>query len=203
MPQPRPYHHGNLREELVTAGFALTRAGGASALSMRDVTRRVDVSPTAAYRHFADRDALLAAIADRIRAGMADRMRTFEPEDASPRGLLRAVGLGYIGFALAEPGWFDVAFGTIEPASDADPGSLPPPLRLLVAALDGLAASGALDPGAREGAEWPCWSAVHGFAVLALHGPLRGLPRDAVWAAAERTVDDVIAGLLAGSVASV
>src|SRR5688572_17872553 len=99
MPEAQPYHHGNLREALVEAGLELTRQGGESALVMRDVTRRVGVSPNAAYRHFADRDALLAAIAERIRVGMADRMHEFEAADASPRGLLRAVGLGYIGFA--------------------------------------------------------------------------------------------------------
>lgn len=195
MSEGQPYHHGNLREALVEAGLDLTRSGGERALVMRDVTGRVGVSPNAAYRHFADRDALLEAIAERIREHMADRMHALEPADRSPRALLRAVGLGYIGFALAEPGWFEVAFSTIEPRQDASAeASLPPPLRLLVAALDELAASGELQ--AREGAEWPCWSAVHGFALLALHGPLRGLDPDAVWSAAERTVDDVIAGLL-------
>lgn len=195
MPEAQPYHHGNLREALVEAGLELTRQGGESALVMRDVTRRVGVSPNAAYRHFADRDALLAAIAERIRAGMADRMHEFEAADASPRGLLRAVGLGYIGFALAEPGWFEVAFSTIDPPDAADGADPPLPLQLLLAALDALADAGELTE--REGAEWPCWSAVHGFATLALHGPLRGLPPEQLWVAAERTVDDVIAGLLA------
>lgn len=195
MPVGQPYHHGNLREALVEAGLDLTRSGGERALVMRDVTGRVGVSPNAAYRHFADRDALLEAIAERIREDMAAHMHALEPADRSPRELLRAVGLGYIGFALAEPGWFEVAFSTIEPRRDASgQASLPPPLRLLVAALDELAASGEL--AVREGAEWPCWSAVHGFALLALHGPLRGLDEDALWEAAERTVDDVIAGLL-------
>lgn len=196
MPEGQPYHHGNLREALIEAGLELTRTGGERALVMRDVTGRVGVSANAAYRHFADRDALLEAIAERIRQGMADRMHALEPADRSPRALLRAVGLGYIGFALAEPGWFEVAFSTIEPRRDASgEASLPPPLRLLVAALDELAAAGELAQ--REGAQWPCWSAVHGFSLLALHGPLRGLAPAEVWAAAERTVDDVIAGLLA------
>jgi AcrR family transcriptional regulator len=196
MPGGQPYHHGNLREALVEAGLELTRSGGERALVMRDVTGRVGVSANAAYRHFADRDALLEAIADRIRHGMADHMHALEPADRSPRALLRAVGLGYIGFALTEPGWFEVAFSAIQARPDASgEASLPPPLLLLVAALDALAASGEL--AVREGAEWPCWSAVHGFALLALHGPLRALAPDELWAAAERTVDDVITGLLA------
>jgi AcrR family transcriptional regulator len=201
MPQPSPsrttYHHGNLRTALVDVGLGLTRSGGSSALVLRDVARVAGVSPSATYRHFADRESLLAAVAARIQDQMADRMRA-ERTHAAPsaaRDRLRAVGLGYIGFALQEPGWFDVAFTDIT----AVPGGprVPAPLAALVEALDGLVAEGELSPSARAGAEWPCWSAVHGFALLALRGPLRGLPRRAVWAEAERTVDAIIAGVLA------
>lgn len=190
------YHHGNLREALVDAGLALTRTGGASALVLRDVARAAAVSPSAAYRHFDDLDALRAAVATRIQERMADRMRA-EQTDAAPvpaRARLRAVGLGYVAFAIQEPGWFDVAFSEI-PAPGTGP--LPAPLASLVDALDGLVAEGELPPGAREGAEWPCWSAVHGFALLVLHGPLCGTPTTTVWTAAERTVDAIISGLLA------
>lgn len=190
----QPYHHGNLREALLDVALELSRDGGAKALSLRDVTRRVGVSPTAAYRHFADRDALVAAVAERIQDGMTGRMQEAAPQGTSPRDLLRAVGLGYIGFALAEPGWFDVAFGTID--VDPDGTTLPGPLLMLVTALDGLVASGELDAAARPGAEWPCWSAVHGFARLALHGPIGRLAPEEVHAAAARTVDTTIAGLL-------
>ncbi|WP_354003060.1 WHG domain-containing protein [Microbacterium elymi] len=79
----------------------------------------------------------------------------------------------------------------------ADAAPLPAPLAALVTALDALVDEGALPADERSGAEWPCWSAVHGFARLALHGPLRALPAADVWAAAERTVDAVITGLLA------
>lgn len=205
------YHHGNLREALVEAGLELTRAGGPAALVLRDVTRRVGVSPNAAYRHFADRDALLAAVAEAIQQGMVERM---EAARGSARGrrpdpvrALRAVGLGYVDFALAEPGWFETAFGmssalpaAVDPQpADALPPSaqLPPPLARLVEALDGLVAAGLLDPRRRRGAEWPCWSAVHGFALLALGGPLRGQPPRVLRREAERTVDAVVAGLLA------
>lgn len=189
------YHHGNLREALVSAGLELTRAGGPDALALRDVTRRVGVSPNAAYRHFADREALLTEIAARIQQGMAERMHEIEAAGTtSPRAALRAVGLGYIGFARSEPGWFEVAFSSTE----AVPGAsvVPPPLAMLVSSLDRLIESGELDAASRPGAEWPCWSAVHGFALLALHGPLRALPEAEVSAAAERTVDAIIAGLL-------
>ncbi|WP_460811178.1 TetR-like C-terminal domain-containing protein [Microlunatus endophyticus] len=105
-----------------------------------------------------------------------------------------------MGFALAEPGWFDTAFSHAGALSDADPDAPSArPLQMLTAALDALVDSGELPTGSRPGAEWPCWSAVHGFALLALGGPLQGHPEADVWAAAERTVDAAIAGLLAGS----
>lgn len=109
--------------------------------------------------------------------------------------------MGYIGFALAEPGWFAVAFFPApgeEPGAESHPGTPPaeaPPFQMLVRALDALVAAGALDPPAREGAEWPCWSAVHGFAELAIHGPLRALPAEQLQALAARTVTAIVAGL--------
>lgn len=199
------YHHGNLREALLEAGLELTRSGGAAALVLRDVTRRVGVSPNAAYRHFADRDSLLVAVADRIQHGIADRMRSPDHSErvaaapASARDRLRAVGLGYISFALAEPGWFDTAFANVGLRLAADPQATPPvPVQLLLSALDDLVETGELAPEQRPGAEWPCWSAVHGFALMALTGPLRNRPAEEIWSAAERTVDAIITGVLAG-----
>jgi len=198
MPQPSvaraSYHHGNLRSALVEVGLELTRTGGASALVLRDVARHAGVSPSATYRHFADRESLLAAVATRIQDRMAEQMRV----DAAPRTArerLRAVGLGYIGFALQEPGWFDVAYSDLAAVPGGD--HVPAPLTALVGALDALVHEGSLAPAQRPGAEWPCWSAVHGFALLALRGPLRSMPPDAVRGAAERTVDAIITGLLA------
>jgi AcrR family transcriptional regulator len=185
------YHHGDLRAALIDAGLQLTRAGGPDALTIREATRRVGVSPNAAYRHFADREALLAAVATAIQHQMTARMRTSVRRRGSTE-LLRAVGIGYIKFALDEPGWFAVAFFG---ASQSNQTSSAPPYLALVDALDAMVDAGALAPGRRDGAEWPCWSAVHGFAELALHGPLRGVSRRRVESLAQRTVDDIIAGL--------
>jgi AcrR family transcriptional regulator len=185
------YHHGDLRAALIDAGLQLTRAGGPDALTIREATRRAGVSPNAAYRHFADREALLAAVATAIQLRMAARMRASVRRRGSSE-LLRAVGIGYIKFALDEPGWFAVAFFgaglTNETASAA-------PYLALVEALDAMVAAGALSPERRNGAEWPCFSAVHGFAELALRGPLRSASRRDVELLAQRTVDDIIAGM--------
>ena len=199
------YHHGNLRLALIDAALELTRTGGSKGLVLRDVTRAVGVSPNAAYRHFADRESLRAAVATRIQAEMVERMLALQPQ-ANPgmseaRARLTAVGLGYISFALAEPGWFDVAFGGPDAFGAASPESneaaaVPAPLAFLLDALDALVDSGELAPAARAGAEWPCWSAVHGCALLALHGPLGRQPADVIQAAARRTVDAAITGIL-------
>lgn len=201
----RRYHHGNLLTALVDAGLDLTREGGPAALGLREATRRVGVSPNAAYRHFSDRGALLGAVAGRVRELMAEQMAGrpvgAPGDDAAQhaRARLHAVGMGYIEFALAEPGWFAVAFFPApgdEPGAhpDADPAGAPP-FQMLCEALDALVEARALDPRARAGAEWPCWSAVHGFAELAIHGPLRGLPTGEARALADRTVTAIIAGL--------
>lgn len=199
------YHHGNLRTALVDAGLELTRSGGPGALSLREATRRAGVSPTAAYRHFADREALLAAIAVRVQDAMAERMASYRSDDKGPDARLRAVGLGYIDFAVTEPGWFELAFfgpesGRGPRAADTDltPVRVPPPFALLTAALDHLVETGVLSVDDRVGAEWPCWSAVHGFAELVVHGPLHGRPRAEISALAARTVDVAITGVLAG-----
>lgn len=185
------YHHGDLRAALIDAGLHLTRTGGPDALTIREATRRVGVSPNAAYRHFADREALLQAVATTIQHRMTARMRTSVRRRGSTE-LLRAVGIGYIKFALDEPGWFAVTFfGVGQPDETASA----PPYLALVEALDAMVNNGTLSPERRDGAEWPCWSAVHGFAELALHGPLRRASRRQVELLAQRTVDDIIGGI--------
>ncbi|MFC9474576.1 TetR/AcrR family transcriptional regulator [Nocardia sp. NPDC056952] len=185
------YHHGDLAAALVEAGLELTRAGGPDALTIRAVTRQVGVTPNAAYRHFPDRRALLRAVSAAIESRMAEGM---ERGPATGRASLRAVGLGYIGFALLEPGWFAVAFfgaGDTSPESVVDS----PAYLALADALDMMVHIGDLAPAARAGATWSCWSTVHGFAELALRGPLRHLDPTELWPLAEQAVDTVIAGL--------
>jgi AcrR family transcriptional regulator len=196
------YHHGDLRTALIDAGLHLTRTGGPGALTIREATRRVGVSPNAAYRHFTDREALLSAVATAIQHRMAARMhgsaRRRGSTEVQACDRLRAVGVGYIKFALDEPGWFTVAFFGADPtglADEQDETAAAPPYLALVEALDAMVNAGVLSPERRDGAEWPCWSAVHGFAELVLRGPLRTARRRDVEALAGRTVDDIIAGV--------
>ena len=176
---PRP--RGAVRSALIEAGFELARSGGPDAVVLREVTRKVGVVPNAAYRHFPDRDALLAAVRDEavreLARRMADGMNQVRAGSHTPTGArlrLRAVGAAYLDFARTEPGLFDTAFTAADhPMSGAEDEPLP--LEHLQAALDDLVQAGILEPARRPGIEYPTWATVHGLAVL-LRGPLRSLP---------------------------
>lgn len=211
MAQNGTYHHGNLRADLIAAGLDLTRSGGPEALSLREATRAAGVTPSAAYRHFASRQALVAAVAAQVQDRMAERMLAHWPRGSgaeAARARLHAVGIGYIEFALAEPGWFAMFFGPEPPVDSGAPGPqddpgaparVPPPFALLTKALDELAEAGQLSASARTDAEWPCWSAVHGFAHLAIAGPLRDVGDAHRRRLAEATVTAIIDGVCARS----
>lgn len=199
----QPYHHGDLRAALLEAALTSTRAGGPAALSLREVTRTVGVSPAAAYRHFSDRSLLLRAVALEVqeRMGQTMRRRMRAPRNATPgeRALrrLRGVGLGYIAFALDEPGWFEAAFfgDATDRPTDVPITAPPPPFALLTVALDECVEAGLLTDDRRPDAEFTCWSAVHGCAELLIHGPLRDADAATKRRITERTVDDIIAGV--------
>lgn len=205
--KPRPYHYGDLGSALVEAGLALTRTGGPSALRLREVTRSLGVSPSAAYRHFADQCALVMAVADRaqdlLASAMLDKMNalaecTHGVEWALAR--LRGVGLGYINFAVTEPGWFELAILTfdkppVEASSVTTKGQVPPPYQLLLHALDEMVDAGVISSKQRIHAEWSCWSAVHGFADLATRGPLQTQSRATIDHLAAHVVNTAIQGI--------
>jgi AcrR family transcriptional regulator len=181
------YHHGDLRHALVDAGLDMARAGGPEAVVLREATRRAGVTANAAYRHFADREALLHEVCTRAQSAVA---RSIEAELAQvreqapaerARARFRAVGVGYIRFARAEPGLFRTAFffpvDLRRSQSEEGAGeSGRNPFQLLSDALDDMRAAGLLDETARRGAEFVAWSAVHGLAILAISGPLRAMP---------------------------
>jgi AcrR family transcriptional regulator len=173
----RSYHHGNLRPALVEAAVELARTKGPEGVVLREVARRTGVSHNAAYRHFTDREQLLAEVAfwamGRLEQAMEERLatvRTREPA-ARARQRLREVGRAYVEFALAEPGLFEVAFSA-QLHSDDEAGG---PYGLLNRVLDELVDVGVLAARRRPGAEVACWAGVHGFAMLHLQGPLRGV----------------------------
>jgi AcrR family transcriptional regulator len=146
----------------------------------------VGVVPNTAYRHFGDRDALLAAVRDEavreLARRMADGMSQVRAGAHTPTGArlrMQAVGRAYLEFARTEPGLFDTAFAAADhPMSSATDGPEPDerqPLEYVQGALDDLVQTGLLEATRRPNIEYPVWAAVHGLATL-LRGPLRALP---------------------------
>jgi AcrR family transcriptional regulator len=180
---------GAVRAGLIAAGVELARAGGPDAVVLREATRLVGVVPNAAYRHFADRDELLAAVCAAAMAELGDRMaegvsRVSGPRDDPNAAFLRlgAIGSAYLRFAHEEPGLFATAFAVpdehayIAPSEEAGGDVVDrSPLGQLRSALDALVDAGVLRPADRPGVEFPIWSGVHGLAVLTGQGPLRDI----------------------------
>lgn len=186
------YHHGNLREELVRVARELARVDGADAIGIREATRQVGVTARAAYRHFADRDAFVSAVAVSVLDEMAATIAARQADADDGTALLTAVGEGYIAFALDEPGWFDVAFFAMGEKVQAGGRS---PYTLLEESLEALVAEGRLAADRVGDAAMTCWSGVHGFATLTSRGPLRALPRETIDDQARVVVADLVAAV--------
>lgn len=209
MSRKNRYHHGDLRTALIDAGLALARADGMSAVTVRTVTREAGVSPSAAYRHFDDRHALVVAVAMAAQGHLAAAIdKRIGPLVANAKNAadaavvrLRGIGLGYIDFALTEPGLYELALLTFDPGpSEGEPSvqvehEVPAAFAMLLAALDECLDAGVLTAAEREHAEWPCWSAVHGFADIATRGPLRDQDPAVLERLGAHVVDRIIAGL--------
>ena len=213
-PKRETYRHGDLRRALVAASVEMARRGGPEAVVLREATRRAGVAPSAAYRHFADRGALLDAVCSAALAELARAMeaelaglpRDGEPDgkphggSAAARARFGAVGRGYLRFAREEPGLFRTAVSASENLGDtASPAKAGKsgltPFQLLGSALDGLVEVGVLPLERRPGAEFLAWSAVHGLAMLLIDGPLRGLDEVTGDDVGRRLIDMVERGL--------
>lgn len=202
----KTFRHGDLSNALVMAGLEMARAGGPNAVILREATRQAGVSPNAAYRHFAGQAELLAAVRSaclsRLAAAIEEEMNKCRPgrdPQTFARKSLRAVGMGYLGFAMKEPGMFRTAFSVPPLVQSTDPANTAAmgmnPFQLLSLALDRMQESGLLGKKCRQDAEYLAWSAVHGLALLALEGPLHTMRRESVLELGERLVVMVERGL--------
>ncbi len=175
MSTSRRYHHGELGPALLASALALLAEDGVEALSLREVARRAGVSAMAPYRHYADKNALVAAVAAHGFRGLENALRTAD-EAAPPGQALVAQAVAYVRYALANPMLFRLMFGAKRP------GAVPE-----VASDQGVAAAGAAayavlsrrvaaetpDAGDRDARTLGCWSLVHGLALLFLDGEIR------------------------------
>lgn len=186
-----PYHHGNLRTALVEQGLVLLEASDQADLSLRELARRVGVSANAAYRHFANKDALLAALAaEGFRRFNVTQIRaaTGEVDQASS---FRQAGRAYVQFAQDNPALFRLMFGRstakeeTEELKQASQASFET-LKMAVAQLAGLPID---DPQVTVKA-MIAWSLVHGLSHLALDGRL-----DHLGEGANAVIDQIISHL--------
>jgi AcrR family transcriptional regulator len=195
MPQ-RPYHHGDLRQALLDAAAELLRTGGPEALTLRAAARAAGVSQTAPYRHFADRRALVAAVAEAAFARLGAAIGRAVQRGAPGVPALRRGMAAYVAFARAHPAEYRVMFGP----ELAPSGDLP---ELGAAALgvfgllrDGIARlqqGGALGPGDPGRMAITAWATLHGLAMLVLDGQTA-----ATGQSADALVDAATGLLLAG-----
>jgi AcrR family transcriptional regulator len=161
------YHHGDLRAACLRAALELLEEGGSTALSLRAVARLAGVSPTAPYRHYPDRDALVSAVAAVGYRELAEQLAAANPTPATP-DQLADVAVAYVRFALQRPAMFRVMF-----AEPCDPTS-----------SERVAATAAITqyvedivrrcfPRAAPAAmSTAVWALVHGLAFLYLDGKL-------------------------------
>ena len=182
------YHHGDLRNALLETALRLVAERGAEGFSLREAARAVGVSPGAAYRHFADKAALLGALSADGHARLAAAMERALARLSAPPGSAAhaaasfvAIGAAYVDFAVAHPAHFRVMFGPCKPGEE-DLACLAALGRdtyeILVDVLDELVAAGLVRAEARAGAELPAWSLVHGIASLLVDGAISLSPRD-------------------------
>jgi len=176
-PTRASYHHGDLRRTLLDTALRLIAERGPEGFSLREAAREVGVSPAAAYRHFADKPELFAALAAEGHGLLASAMekaaaRVDAPEPrARAVATLVAIGRTYVDFAVKNPSFFRVMFGSHMQEEGYRPACAPSgrdAYQILAATLDGLVAAGAVPAERRPGAEIAAWSAVHGFSTLLL-----------------------------------
>jgi len=169
-PELARYHHGALRPALLDAADVLLDEGGTGAVSLREAARRAGVSPTAAYRHFDSKEALLAAVAAR---GFHDFAAALDEAAHLSNDPLSARGVAYVHFALTRPGRFRLMFGPAIRDKSRHPDLLQAAENAFGRFAQFVAASGAGDRNPREAAV-AAWALVHGLAQLAIDGMLPG-----------------------------
>ncbi len=172
----RPYHHGNLRRALLDEALATIRTEGVNGLTLREIGTKLGVSRTALYRHFADKGALLTAVATEGFRTLRQQLVTAWEEGGRGQAAFQAMGVAYIRFAATNPSHYRVMFGSFvdpedqEPALTAEAGGA---FQALVDALAALRHDAVVRGDDTVLMAKFVWSVVHGVAMLGIDGQLR------------------------------
>jgi AcrR family transcriptional regulator len=163
------YHHGNLRSTLITIGVELLAQNGAKSLSLRSVAKQAGVSHNAPYQHFADKEALLAAIAEQgflILSAYIDASQIGLAQAPAQQRLI-AAGQSYVQFAIGHPAHLEVMFGQLESSQypDLAQAAFAALERLVVIAGEGQA-RGEIRNIAPADVAMTIWMLVHGLSAV-------------------------------------
>ena len=191
------YHHGDLKRALTSAALSLVAEKGPKGFTLTEAARRAGVSAAAPYRHFADKAALLATVAEQGFRDLHAEMAAAADTTPDPKGRVIELGRAYVRWAVAHPDHYRVMFGAelskadhpdLAVAGEQAFGDL---LDAITTCQQAGVAAGH-DP--RELAA-PLWSLVHGIASLAIGGELRavGIEQDP-----EAIIAAVVAQMLSG-----
>jgi AcrR family transcriptional regulator len=161
------YHHGDLRAALVRAAMELLEESGENALSLRAVARRAGVSPAAPYRHYADRETLVSAVAAVGYRELAERLSAAHPSPSTPEELA-SVAIAYVQFALERPALFRIMFGEPCDHDNDERVSATETISLYVRAI----VERSFPQTDADAMATAIWALVHGLAFLYLDGKL-------------------------------
>jgi AcrR family transcriptional regulator len=182
MPSKKNYHHGDLRSALLKAALTLLETKGAKSLSLREVAREAGVSHTAPYRHFTDKAALLAAVAEEGFIEFGQYLKeAVERSQADPIASLQATGVAYIRYALDHPTHFDVMFSThtVGLAENCRLQSIAQgTFEILVGIITAGQAARVMKAGDPQAIATERWAIVHGLAMLLLNEMLPASAND-------------------------
>lgn len=173
------YHHGQLRRALLDAALDLVKESGPRGLTLRGVARRAGVSPSAPYRHFADKEALLAAVAAEGFAALALKLDEVSEELEDPLERVLLLGTSYVRFATQNSARYRVMFGQEIPDRSEHP-ELDEVARRVFGHLESAVADAHREgsiAGDERSVTLLAWSLVHGLSSLILDGQA-GVPGD-------------------------
>ena len=195
--QAGSYHHGDLRAALLAEAASMIAEGGAASVTMRAIGRRLGVSRAAAYRHFADRTALLIAVAAAGFDRLKSRLQTIDA--GTPRSSVeqfRRLGEEYVRFAMENPAHYRLMYGKEALTREDVPELQQAAIGLfeqLVSVIQAQQRSGGIkrqDPRAQA---YVAWSAVHGLASLWIEGQI--LATDDIEGLIRQTTATVVEGM--------
>jgi AcrR family transcriptional regulator len=169
------YHHGDLRAACLHAAMELLEEGGTTELSLRAVARRAGVSPAAPYRHYADRDALISAVAAVGYRELAERLVAAHPAPSTADDFAD-IAVAYVQFALQRPALFRVMFSEPCDRDNDERVAATTAISEYVGAIVRQTFPG-VDP---EALSTAVWALVHGLAFLHLDGKLDSSTADVV-----------------------